>query len=649
MCELCTTTLEGVSNYNICSLKKGNENAMKSPLKGQDKSEPFKSGPSSLRECMQNFKPLTFSLLAVTIALVAQLTVLNAFAVAPCLKIHAEFSKTTLERTDSADLHTDIQELHLPRELKLREEDLPFLLNQTRHQPLIRALGKVFYVAEAHPKLYDELAHLLSQPAAPDHFGRHEPAEFRQNWQRFNLGEPSAKEYQTVLELFDRITKDLDQYSFSEQEAFLLAYLGRSKVNMASEILTKSFDSSLAGSNKQNPTVAQNHPYLRLINDRSTSLARSEAFFQFAESIVESLKTSVPSSQSEVLHWNLKTTTGPLKNVTITRHSFSDPHLGPLIQQSLRNATRKTQRELYSFVATYELYQVLLFAKSDSLKWWQRWRDMSELWDKSEHKSASQIRAEKNALLNAVEHRLLDEYKTVSTRDEVMNILDYLFFGANLIESADVIRQHLLDSARTATLSAKNEVAAYRTSIQAEETKKRLESQRPLQIDYRLAREQVEPQSRGPKKRSVAPETLSTSTLPTNHLSASKAPINRDSLEFLWTNPNEKLVANTEYTFVFLRLPHLGPQRVRFSDEVVSELNRRPTEQRKFLRALNLGFTDRSSQGVPGIKLLWKKGQDNADLYEVKPGDSSFRLLMQKVNGTFEVHSFVAKSHKKRF
>lgn len=112
--------------------------------------------------------------------------------------------------------------------------------------------------------------------------------------------------------------------------------------------------------------------------------------------------------------------------------------------------------------------------------------------------------------------------------------------------------------------------------------------------------------------------------------------------------PIGALSADQIYEFQFRRQKQAGVQKIRFSEAALEVMREIPDDASKLVTALMWGFTGRQARSSSGIKSMFlRKTKSLGRLYEARPGDSSYRLILSRnrEDGIWVVHEMAPKSH----
>lgn len=496
-----------------------------------------------------------------------------------------------------------------PRDLKLRDEYIPVLLDSAEYSKLMRALGEIFFLAENHPQFYGALAQMLAMPK-----------ELESLYADTDQG--------GMDELASRLNEDSEEFPLSEEAHGLLAQMFAKKVNMNSTILQSFHDTAkqLAEFSRilPQPFQAKAPPYLIDNFYRSIELMRgSPRFLEFAETFVEGYFRYPMNFDLRQfgINWRLPISVDKFQEFAISHEYFVDPSNHAHYHEFRKSVNLKSFRQIPIGITYYQIYNLIFYLR------------------------ATQPFSNRIDMLGQIEREIDDRFDGVVIPDDIVNLLDHVYFGANVQESETSIRSALIEAAKIQLLTAKSYAAQLKIEKRQAEEEARRAAAPKLEIfsfitRSHLATPALNPNKRRHREKEPASTKRTSLAVPVPGETASS---DSDLAHLIASAANVQ--ADHEYKFDFLRNPQNGRQTIVFSPEVAKALNDMPSERPKFLRAIWLGYTSRSSQGTPGIKLIWRKAIGGKANYEVKPGNSDYRILMINAEGVWRPYRLAHKDH----
>lgn len=521
-------------------------------------------------------------------------------------------------------------EFFLPRDLKLRDEGALYLLRSEKHGFLIGALGKIFFIGERHPHFYEELANLVSNPKVGYKLIPELQGDFDHLWQKISgqKPDPNDKNYLATEELLLRLQSLSGEYYLTFEEAFVIAYLGRNKVNMSDEVLKAR---QLLNIDKSSANA-----YFDLIRSRFLEASKKPSFAKFFKDFAYGTldRLHLPDYNFEKFGtiWTIGLNDG-IGKYSISRAYLSDDLRLAQFKSSLKKLNDKLQLNILTTITFNELsgfINFVHFSNQEALK-------------------GKSFIDSKNELLNLVEEEFATRFPEIKTPDDIMNLLNFIYYGATPIDSPDSIRAALVEAAKSLLLPAKAELAQLKAEQHQAMQQQSLQNSKPIVVfSYPSEFIPTKIQTPNPNKRRNQTSTENSEAEPVSSKKQQSSKSEND-LSRWFQEPNIMLRDNYEYTFTFIRNQQNGVQKIIFPKDIVEALNASPRERNKFIKAINLGYTAQNSKGTPGVKLLYAKGENDQNIYEVKPGDSSYRLIMIKQDGVWIVQKLLTKKEMRSY
>ncbi len=241
---------------------------------------------------------------------------------------------------------------------------------------------------------------------------------------------------------------------------------------------------------------------------------------------------------------------------------------------------------------------------------------------------------ERQFFLNKFEEDLLESLDDKSLAEDMLAVLDNLIYGTPMPLGFSQTEQMIVDGARNFWMPIKNEISAQRTAEQDLLRQQNFESSRIQREvrDYTPQRVENLNNVRNPNKRERRRNR--------GRQQRNETETQDSQFEALYFDKDLSPSADEFYEITFLRNQNLGRQRVRFSEEVITEMERRDLLWQTFLVPINNGFT--ASNGQNGIKKVGVRNNSvSNNVYEVRPGKSQFRMIMVNVGDEWTVIKIV--------
>lgn len=224
--------------------------------------------------------------------------------------------------------------------------------------------------------------------------------------------------------------------------------------------------------------------------------------------------------------------------------------------------------------------------------------------------------------LNKMEEMLFEWMDNPSVVDRAVHVFDYILFKSPYPVAENVLVQQVGDSLRRELAPIRDEALARLKQAQLTEKQSKLDllvraPQPTTPTATGVNRTELNPNKRrnqksGDEKREETPRLLSQM---------------KETLTL--SSSGESIVANKKYSFLMLRQMSQGVQFIIFDTKVLDFFSNHSHENiQPFLKALEYGFTSRD--GSNGIKKLGLNMSLRANIYEIKPGSSSFRILLKR-------------------
>jgi hypothetical protein len=615
--------------------------------------------PNSSNLCLFKFVRLLTSLL-----IVFQFVDVSA-AESICHDLFTAKTATAKVNSDSGAA-ADLEPIFFPKSLKL-QTGLSFLLKDPKHAPLIRAIGSLFHTINQHPDLYQEIASALSAP----------PVEkFDINLYRSVFGEAQTRlvpqatpldinNSAQAFEVFARLSAIKAELGLSSDQLFLISHSFRQHVNMDSSAIDELAQYNVdVKSQMQTPNDEwRGSPaYEKKVTDRAKILAQgSQSVKNFFRSLVLAYAHNPDPFVNPAVsgRWEI------IANVQRRGHGrfqFEAISLNPSFFSQSGSVQKFLELErqvptLFEVTGPYIASNIILnliyfhegqsgFKVNSYLKLEER--SATDLHEKSRELVSLQRENGLNAIENA-----MAQADGISTPDTLINMIDHMFYGARIMKGSDVLEADLLSSLNSLLLPAKNDLSQMRSQWSEAEVENQSRSYSPPaapSFEFKPYVAERRTKARPAEKKNSA-ETSETNQIDINSqiFSAEQASakpsvkLAPNDISFFVADASQALLPGVEYEFAFARNPANGRQKIKFSEQAADDLNQKPDEKSKLLRALTLGYTARNSQGIPGVKRLWIRGSENQILFEVKPGKSNFRLILEHKNGQWLATKLVTK------
>ena len=258
------------------------------------------------------------------------------------------------------------------------------------------------------------------------------------------------------------------------------------------------------------------------------------------------------------------------------------------------------------------------------------------------HYNSNRNRLERVVFLNALEEELISFLDDPSLARSLLNFQDIFTFKTPFPVSPDNIMQSIIEGTKSILLPFKN-IASQDLANEAEAErqasfKENLAKRKSITVSTTTIREATQPQRVNSKKRRKK------KCGPSNEQSANQDSKSQKQQASLCADTRIK--ANEKYTFYMIRNSHLPIQTISFSEDIVNEFNaQNAVKWPEFIRPLLYGFT--SENGQTGIKKIGNMNLN--DIYEIRPGNSSYRIIMRRKGNTWMPLAFLKKDNVMRF
>lgn len=523
--------------------------------------------------------------------------------------------------TDEINTQASSQ-LHFPKELKLRESDLELALSSANNGRIVRQIGRLFFMFESRPELYKELGYLASTRFQSE-ISPELNLLFRSLWRNFFLKEPDEDaSYLRTREFFARATESLDHLGLTHEEIFFISYIMSPQVKLESPMLDNLLQvlkamSEIAQKPEDNSREALLHKalfaYMDVVSKRGLNLISVDKGF---EEVLIYLAT-----KTELLYDEAQ--------------RLSMLHFESQKKSKSRDQVRKVRIHNITNLSREVFLNLAHFARENQ---------------------NSSLRKLVTQAYEFLELDIIDNsWGKIEIPDEFQHTLDHLFFEATLVSSSEQVRLLMLDEVKKLLLPVKGEISNFKAKAYADSQEARVNSQKSIFATVEVSSHfGLKPESTpNPLKRKNQKHKGSNEEGDVDSLSKEadvKETVGSDRLEYWIKNPDQEITANKTYSFRFIRNMGFSEQKIVFSDKAAKKLNLKPEERAKFIRAINLGYTARSSVATPGIKeLVFKKTKSFDVLFEVKAGRSIYRLLMTRVNEQWVVIDMLTKQEIERY
>lgn len=259
--------------------------------------------------------------------------------------------------------------------------------------------------------------------------------------------------------------------------------------------------------------------------------------------------------------------------------------------------------------------------------------------------TASTDQVDRTVFLNGLEEALVLFLEDSSLARVYLNFQDYYVFKTPFPVDPKKIENSFIEGAKNILLPFKSEVAQQVSAEVDEGRAAELEQGFSTWVTtntrvFRPTQVNAASQVRNPRKR----KNRSCNTFIRTELRVESGTETQSEANLC---PESQIAANTPYTFYLLRNPEMPLQTIVFSDTLVDEFNSQNTVNwPEFIRPLLYGFT--SERGQNGIKKLGSN-MNLKNIYEIKPGVSSYRILMRREGNTWETLAFLHKDNVDRF
>ncbi len=234
--------------------------------------------------------------------------------------------------------------------------------------------------------------------------------------------------------------------------------------------------------------------------------------------------------------------------------------------------------------------------------------------------------------LDALESVMIDYQVDQRNIESFIDFMDSYIFDVKKRFTATETIDALVTSAKRTLLPLKSET--YKTlSTSDKEEPKSSQKKTPdsLQIVYNQdwypnQRKDSFSTRKNPKKRNNKSNT-NDETLKSQSLSDKEDLIPKNTSGAIPLTADANLEPGVLYSFSFLRHPEKPEQTIIFNEETLNDLKKHNLRQSIFIQPLLNGFT--AENGRNGIRNLTTK-KKHKDKHEIKPGNSSFRVLMKR-------------------
>lgn len=519
------------------------------------------------------------------------------------LSFDSVYAVRCVQILDSSSASTS---LLLPRELRVSEENLTRIMRSS-DAPYLLAVSKVFKRLES-PLVVDQVVY-----AFRSHIFNEEP--FKRRFFRRGVRQDDFR-----LQV-EGLTGKTD---FSESDLVAIWNIESAlKHNLDRGAMTQDERLTLA--------VLLNFSFEKISFQKNAVLTRAEALNEVSsDHLVRAAESIIKTPRATMIFQRL-INDDLFKNqiLNLAERASLDAEIAPGLLKILRRLSSKSSLKLNR---SKKSFTVVLLATAALISKFE-----AELASSGGQKfyTAYAVQGRDRFLAN-LESVLFSSIDDKWVASKVLDYIDYFFLDMTLPMTRASMNSLVVDGAKRLLLNAK----ARASEMKAQETERLMEQERsshtPLSfkvVDFTPSVD-MELNRVNPKKRKNQNRTSQESA--ETHLEQVEV---EDSFQVL---PDDLVpIAGRFYTFSFLRGVDLGEQRVVFSQDVIDNLNRHSEVQwSTFLKPLNYGFTSRNGQN--GVKKMGVNlNLDN--VYEIKPGVSSYRIIMRRDGADWLAIAFLHK------